>query len=69
MERSIEEVKHDMEFEAMSVIREITTYADDSNIERDFVIGCFVDSLQKHKGDTDIKRAIEDFIDKEIYKI
>ena len=62
MEDYVRKCKEDMEFEAMDTIRELREYAEDANIEPDFVLECFVNSFHRHKDDKDIGESITDLV-------
>ena len=46
----------------MDTIRELREYAEDANIEPDFVLECFVNSFHKHKNDKDIRESIANMV-------
>lgn len=52
-EQFVEQIKDDMEYEALDILRELRDYAIESNVEPYFVIEQFIQNIHKYK-DTDI---------------
>ncbi len=60
----IKKCKDDMEFEAISTIRDLREYAESASIEPDFVLECFINSFHKYKDDKDIDETMRALCDK-----